>query len=56
MANNNVQNFPVVDNRVVEFAAKLEDFVYEHGKDLSIPSILGALEIMKHVILTDAME
>lgn len=49
--NDKVVNFPVVDNRTVDFAVKLEAFVYEHGTDVPLISIVGALETVKLIIL-----
>lgn len=56
MANDqdNVRRLPVVDFRVIEFAQHLEDFVREKGADLSLMSIVGALETVKHVVLAES--
>lgn len=51
VGNDKVVNFPVVDNRTVDFAEKLEAFVYSEGKDLPLISLVGALETVKLVIL-----
>lgn len=49
--NDKVVNFPVVDNRTVDFAEKLEAFVYAEGRDIPLISIVGALETVKLIVL-----
>lgn len=50
-----VVNIPVVDNRIVTFAEKLQAFVDKEGQDIPLIAIVGALEVVKLVIL-DAVE
>ena len=53
--NSNVRNLPVVDFRVIEFAAQLEDYIREKGADLSLMSVVGVLECVKHVFLAESL-
>lgn len=53
--NGNVRNLPVVDFRVIEFAAQLEDYIREKGADLSLMSVVGVLECVKHVFLAESL-
>lgn len=48
---NNIHGFPVVD-----FSEKLETFIYDNAIDLPIVSIVGVLETVKYLILTDALD
>ena len=51
-----VSNFPMVDNRVIEFAEKLEEFIYSEAIDLPVISVIGALETVKMVILHESTD
>lgn len=44
-------NLPTGDKRVGEFAGALTDFIYENAHGLPFPSIIGAIEIVKHELL-----
>jgi hypothetical protein len=56
MSNNNVENFPVVDKRIIDFNEKLTDFIFEHGKNISVIAIIGALEAVKQTIIHDILD
>lgn len=53
--NGNVKNFPIVDYRIIDFAAQVENFIREKGEDLSLMAIVGVLETVKHIFLAESL-
>lgn len=54
--NDNVKNFPLVDRRLVEFTDKLDLWIQENSNGLPLIGVLGAIEVVRHMILTESIQ